>query len=87
MADDRPGVGSGSRGAAEEERLRARLRIVAGAVVVVLIVVLTIVDVLGRLLVNPNFHVDPVMFGSLLGALLLLVGVEGAARLPWSGPK
>lgn len=80
--DERSGVGR-----ADEGRLRARLRLVAGVVILGCIVLLVVVDTFGRLFVRPDFHVGDVFFGSLLGALLLVIGVEGAARLPWSGPK
>jgi hypothetical protein len=60
---------------------------VAGAVILACIVFLVLVDALGRLFVRPDFHVGDIFIGSLIGALLLVIGVEGAARLPWSGPK
>jgi hypothetical protein len=61
-----------------EERLRRRLRIIAGGVFLALIVVLALVDTFGR---PAGLQVSEVIFGSLLGALLLILGVEGAARL------
>jgi hypothetical protein len=71
----------------DEARARAWLRVVAIVVVLFLLIILVVVDIFGRLFVDHSFHVDPVMFGSLLGAFLILVGVEGASRLPWSGGK
>ncbi len=82
VGDERP-AGGGS----EEGRDRSRLRLVAGAVILGCIVFLVVVDALGRLFVDRDFHVGDIFIGSLLGALLLVIGVEGASRLPWSGPK
>jgi len=47
-----------------------------------LFVVAVLVDVFGRLLVRPDFHVGDPLFALLLGAMLALAGVEIAARLP-----
>lgn len=97
MADEQPdaggrddrrsfSVGSGSgRSDADDGRLRGRLRLVAGGVILLCIVFLVVVDTIGRLLIRPDFHVGDIFLGSLLGALLLLIGVEGAARFPFGG--
>lgn len=61
---------------------RARLRLVAGFVILVLIVFLAVADTVGRLLFRPDFHVGDAIFAALIGALMLLVGVEGISRLP-----
>ena len=53
-----------------EAKLRRRLRVVAFAVLLVLVALLAVRDA-------PNEFV----FGSLLGAVLLVIGVEGFARL------
>lgn len=71
----------------EEAQAREWLRLASIVVVLVLLITLVLVDAFGRLFVDPMFHVDPVMFASLLGGLLITLGVEGASRLPWSGPK
>lgn len=55
-----------------------------------MIVLLVVVDTLGRLLVDPNFHASELFLGTLIGALLLLLGIEGVSRLPGvprGGPK
>ena len=83
MTDERPGVGGND----DERRLRARLRLVSGLVILGCIVVLVLVDSLGRLLYRPDFHVGDIFLGTLVGALLLILGIEGAARFPWSGSK
>lgn len=57
---------------------------VAG-VITLLIVVLVILDSVGRLLVDPNFRTSDFIFGTLIGALLLLLGVETLNRLPRIG--
>lgn len=80
MSSERP-----DGGGSDEGRLRARLRVVAGGVILACILFLVVVDALGRLLVRPDFHVGDIFLGSLLGALLLLIGVEGAARFPFGG--
>jgi hypothetical protein len=45
------------------------------------------VDTLGRLLLDPNFHASELFLGTLIGALLLLLGIEGVTRLPGTGPR
>lgn len=60
-----------------EERLRRRLRVIAGATFLVLIVVLALVDTFGR---PAGLQVSELFFGSIMGALLLILGVE-VARL------
>lgn len=61
-----------------EERLRRRLRVIAAIVFLILVAVLALADTFGR---SADLHVSEFVFGSLLGALLLVLGVEGAARL------
>lgn len=68
-----------------EARLLGRLRLLAGAVILVLIAFLAFVDALGRLLIDPTFHVGDVMVGTLVGALLLLLGIETIIRIPGIG--
>lgn len=67
---------------AAEERLLRRLRLIAGSVILTMIVLIVTVDTLGRLLVDPTFHASELFLGTLIGALLLLLGIEGVARLP-----
>ncbi|HEU4571478.1 MAG TPA: hypothetical protein VFR93_02240 [Candidatus Limnocylindrales bacterium] len=83
MADDR------HRSADDpgEARLRARFRIVAAVVILALLVLLVVASVVGPFL-SPDFHgIDTVVFGTLIGALMLLLGVEGLARFPGGGPR
>jgi hypothetical protein len=70
-----------------EERLLRRLRVISGAVILVMIGLLVVVDTLGRLLINPDFHASELFLGTLIGALLLLLGVEGINRLPGFGGR
>lgn len=70
-----------------EERLLRRLRVISGAVILVMIGLLVVVDTLGRLLINPDFHASELFLGTLIGALLLLLGIEGVSRLPGIGRK
>lgn len=70
------------------DRLIQRLRAVAGVVILALIVFLVVVDSFGRLLVSPDFRVSDVFLGTLVGALLLVLGIEVASRIPRiGGPK
>lgn len=69
----------------DERRVLQRLRVVSGAVILGLIVLLVVVDSLGRLFVRPDFRVGELFLGSLIGALLLLVGIDVASRFPGSG--
>lgn len=75
---------------AVEERLLRRLRLIAGGVILTMIVLIVVVDTLGRLLIDPSFHASELFLGTLIGALLLLLGIEGVSRLPGvknGGPK
>ncbi len=47
-----------------------------------MIVLLVVVDTLGRLFIDPSFRASELFLGTLIGALLLLLGVEGISRLP-----
>lgn len=69
-----------------EERLLRKLRLLASGVVLLMIVMIVSVDTLGRLLLDPNFHASELFLGTLIGALLLLLGVEGVTRLPGKKP-
>ena len=77
MADERR-----DDGRADESRLRRRLRFVSGIVILGLVVLLVVVDTFGRLLVDRDFRVSDLFLGTLTGALLLLLGIEGITRLP-----
>lgn len=55
-------------------------RLVAIAVDTFLILFTTVADTLGRLYVDPNFRVSEILFGSLIGAWLGLLGIEGLSR-------
>lgn len=77
MADDRhrPAEDPG------EARLRARFRIVAAVVILALIVLLVVVSAFGPF-VSRDFHgIDTPVFATLVGALMLLLGVETLARI------
>ena len=66
-----------------EERLRRRLRFIAGITFLALIVVLALADTFGR---TSELHASEFIFGSLVGAFLLVIGVEAGAR--WlNGPR
>lgn len=57
-----------------ESRLRRRLRVISGFTFLVLLVVLVGADTFGQ---AAGLHASEFIFGSLLGALLLIAGVEG----------
>ena len=69
----------------DEKRVLHRLRVVSGSVILGLIALLVIADTAGRLFIDPSFRVGELFLGSLIGALMLLVGIDVAARLPGSG--
>lgn len=58
----------------------ADLRRSAVRVFLVLSIAIVVVDAVGRLFVNPDFHVDSVVFGLVFGTLLALLGLEGLNR-------
>lgn len=70
---------------ATEERLLRRLRLIAGGVILLMIVLLVSADTLGRLFISPDFHASELILGSLLGALLLVLGIEGLNKITRSG--
>lgn len=52
------------------------------AVLALCIVFLVVADVLGRLFVDPNFHISDLMLGTLCGLGGLLLGVDMSRRGP-----
>jgi hypothetical protein len=69
-----------------EDKLRHRLRLIAGITFVGLVVLMVGADTVGRLFFNPNFHVSEIFLGTIVGAILVLAGVEGLSRLPGGKP-
>jgi hypothetical protein len=65
-----------------EERLLRRLRLIAVSVILTMIVMLVVVDSLGRLFIDPRFHASELIFGTLVGAVIPLLGVVGVTSLP-----
>lgn len=65
-----------------EDKLLRRLRVAGGAVTIVMLVLMVVADSFGRLFIDPTFHISDIVFGTLVGAMLALVGVEGLIRLP-----
>lgn len=66
---------------ADEQKLLGRLRAISIVVVLGLVALLAVVDVVGRLLISPDFHVGDVIFLALVGALMTLLGLESIARV------
>lgn len=63
------------------EGLERRLRVIAVGIMLLMVVLLVIVDTFGRLL-NPDFRVSELFFGTLVSAILMLLGIAGINRLP-----
>jgi hypothetical protein len=61
-----------------EERLRKRLRVISGFTFLGLIVLLALADTFGR---AAGLRASEFLFGALIGGLLLIASVEGAAAL------
>lgn len=72
------------RGPGEDQLLR-KLRVVSGVVILVLLAFLVVLDTAGKFIVGPQFAVSDVIFGGLLGSLLLVMGIEVASRIPGVG--
>lgn len=70
----------------DEDRLRHRLRLVAGITFVALVAILVLADTFGRLFFDREFHVSEIFLGTIIGAVLLLAGIEGFSRLPGGKP-
>lgn len=52
-------------------------RLIAIAVDTILIAFTAVADTLGRLYIRPDFHVSEVLFATLVGSWLVLLGFEG----------
>ena len=65
----------------DETRLLFHLRVVSGFVVLGCLILLVISSILSERL---QLHVSELLFGSLVGALLALVGLS-VPNLPWNG--
>lgn len=61
-----------------EAGLRRRLRLISGVTFLGLLFVITIADTFGQ---AAGFHANELIFGSLLGAFLLVAGVEGTFKV------
>jgi hypothetical protein len=70
-----------------EDRLLRRLRAVSVVVILVLLVFLVVIDTLGKVFINASFGVSDVIFGSLIGGLFILLGVEVWSRIPTPGGR
>lgn len=68
----------------DDPKTSARLRVGAGVVILILIVLVVLTDLFGRLFVDGQFRVSDAMLGTLIGALLLLIGIDLSNRWPWS---
>lgn len=75
-------AGDNHRPRSTEEKLLGRLRLIAGAVILLMIVLLVTVDTLGRLFVDPSFRASELFLGTLIGALMLILGIEFVNRFP-----
>ena len=63
-----------------------RLRLVVGVVLTTIITFMLLADaVAGSLGIRADYRVEPVILGTLIGALLLVIGIEVGSRWPWLG--
>lgn len=69
----------------DDARLLRIVRLVASAVATGLVAFTVLIDEIGRLFIDPNFHVSEVLFGSLVAGWLALVGIEGINLLRRNG--
>jgi hypothetical protein len=70
-----------------ERQFLALWRWIAIGVDTFLIAFTVLVDNLGRLFLDPTFHVSEVLFGALVTSWLVLLGFEGRSLLDrWRGP-
>lgn len=67
------------------DKLNKRLRALTAVVSLVLIVVLSLLDVVIRAFIDPNFRISDFVFGTLAGVLLLSMGLSALNRLPFGG--
>lgn len=73
---DRPGANGSLR----------RLRIVAGSVLTSIVTFMLLAEaVAGSFGIRADYRVEPVILGTLIGALLLIIGIEVGSRWPWPG--
>ena len=61
---------------------QSRLRWGAGTVILILIVIVVLTDIFGRLFVNDQFNVSDLMLGTLIGAEMLIIGIDVSKRWP-----
>ena len=80
MTDEPEGRRGGDH--SSEDKLRHRARLVAFWTFLVLASLLVLVDTFGRLLIDRDFHVSELIFGTLVGGILAALGIEGLSRLP-----
>lgn len=73
MSDERPPAPDPA-----ERDLRRNLRVISGFTFLALLIVLVAADTFGQ---GAGLHASEFIFGSLLGALLLVAGVEGTFRI------
>jgi hypothetical protein len=66
-----------------EASLLRRLRVIASIVILACIVLTSVVDPLGRLFIDRDFHASEVFLGTLVGALVVLLGLS-LPRMPGS---
>jgi hypothetical protein len=85
MRDDRPEpFRSAPQDVAHAEAsLLRRLRVIASIVILACIVLTSVVDPLGRLFIDRDFHASEVFLGTLVGALVVLLGLS-LPRMPGS---
>lgn len=78
---------AGADGGTPEDRLLRRVRVVAAVVILALLVFLAVFDTIGKAVIGAGFGVSDVIFGSLLGAFLVVSGIEVASRFSPGGVR
>lgn len=70
-----------------DDKLLDYLRVLAAVVLILAIVLLPLSEVINLPFKDPTYHLNPVVYGMMIAALLVLLGVATAAQLPWLEKK
>lgn len=70
-----------------EAGLLSRFRLVSIAAILLAIIVYIAGEIFQLPFLRTTFHVEPTVLGILVGALIVLLGIETIARIPGIGTK
>lgn len=63
-----------------------RLRIATGIALTTILTVMLLAEIVaGTFGVRPDYEVEPIVVGTIIGAVLLIVGIEAGNRWPFGG--